>query len=78
MIKIPKKFHAIKIETSLAERIREFCRKHQLKQNSFVRKALEEQLVREEALEDIGDLKTLRNEEKNAISLEEYLLRQRK
>jgi len=65
--------YAVKIEPGLAEKVRKFCDEHGVKQGFFVEKALKEQLVREEALEDILDLKTLKAQEKDAVSFEEYL-----
>ena len=50
-----------------------FCLEHGIKYGFFVEKALKEQLEREELKEDILDLKTLRDQEKNAIPFEEYL-----
>lgn len=69
--------YAVKIEPSLAEKVRQFCSDHGVKQGFFVEKALREQLAKEEALEDIADFKTLKSQEKDAISFEEFL-RQRK
>ena len=65
--------YAVKIEPSLAEKVREFCTGHGIKQGFFVEKALKEQLSREEALEDLLDFKTLKFQEKDAVSFKEYL-----
>lgn len=65
--------YAVKIQSGLAEKIRAFCLEHGIKQSFFVEKALREQLDREELLEDLLDLKTLKSQEKDAISFEEYL-----
>ena len=64
---------SIKIEKSLIQRIKEFCRFHGLKQGFFVEKALETQLEREEMVEDIVELKEFRSQEKSAISFDDYL-----
>ncbi|MDD5495716.1 MAG: hypothetical protein PHP46_01290 [Candidatus Omnitrophica bacterium] len=69
---------SIKIEKSLIQQIKEFCRDHGLKQGFFVEKALMTQLEREEKAEDIIELKELRHEEKNAISFEGYLKKRKK
>ena len=65
--------YAVKIEPSLAEKVRKFCLEHGIKQGFFVEKALKEQLAREEAVDDILDFKTLKPQEKDAIAFEEYL-----
>ena len=68
-----KSVMSIKIEKSLIQTIKDFCREHGLKQCFFVEKALREQLAREEMAEDIVELKQLRYQEKEAIGLDEYL-----
>ncbi len=65
--------YAIKIESEVVEKIRAFCQDHGIKQGFFVEKALHEQLAREEDREDIFDFKTLKPQEKEAVSFEEYL-----
>ncbi len=69
--------YAVKIEPTLAERVRKFCQERGVKQGFFVEKALKEQLAREEAAEDILDLKNLKSQEQAAVSLEEYLLQRK-
>ena len=64
---------SIKVEKSLIQRIKDFCRNHGLKQGFFVEKALRRELEREEMAEDIIELKELRGEEKNAVPFEDYL-----
>ncbi len=70
-----KNVFSIKIDKSLIQKIKEFCRTHGLKQGFFVEKALKEQLEREEMAEDIVELKQLRSQEESAISFDEYLKR---
>ncbi|MBF0384770.1 MAG: hypothetical protein HQL27_02750 [Candidatus Omnitrophica bacterium] len=70
--------YAVKIEPSLAEKVRNFCLEHGIKQGFFVEKALKEQLEREEALADLIDFKNLKITEKDAISFEEYLKKKKK
>ncbi len=65
--------YAVKIEPNLAEKVRQFCIEHGLKQGFFVEKALREQLAREELNEDILDLKNLRSQEAQAVNFDEYL-----
>ena len=69
---------SIKIEKSLIQKIKEFCKTHGLKQGFFVEKALQEQLKREEMIEDILEIKELRAQGKSAISFEEYLKKKKK
>lgn len=64
---------AVKIDTRIAELLRNFCNTHGIKQNFFVEKALKEQIEKEELTEDLLDFKKHKSEEKNAISFEEYL-----
>lgn len=64
---------SIKVEKSIIEHIKEFCRDHGLKQGFFVEKALKAQLEREEMALDIIELKELRGEEKDAVAFGDYL-----
>lgn len=64
---------SIKIERSLIQKIREFCRFHGLKQGWFVENALKAQLDREEMIEDIVELKDLQIQEKSAVPFDDYL-----
>ena len=64
---------AVKVNYSILNRVKKFCRERGIKYGFFVEKALEERLEREELKEDLLDLKTLRGQEKEAVSLEEYL-----
>ncbi|OGD11701.1 MAG: hypothetical protein A2Y86_05505 [Candidatus Aminicenantes bacterium RBG_13_62_12] len=68
---------AVKVNYAVAERVRHFCRERGLKYGFFVEKAILEQLAREELKEDLVDLKNLRELEKRAISLDEYLKKPR-
>ena len=65
--------YAVKINPDLISKIKVYCIAHGIKQGFFVENALREQLAREELREDILDLKSLRSEEANAISFEDYL-----
>lgn len=65
--------YAVKIEPTLARKVKGFCMEHGIKQGFFVEKALREQLAKEELIEDMVDFKSLRSEETNAVSFEEYL-----
>ena len=64
---------AVKINHKTAEKVKKFCRERGIKYGFFVEKALEERLEREELREDMLDLKALREQEKYAIPMEEYL-----
>ena len=71
--KMDKISYAVKIEPSLAEKVRAFCLERGIKQGFFVEKALRQQLEREETAEDLLDFKNLKSHETDAISFEEYL-----
>ena len=64
---------AIKINEEVVEDFRRFCDSHGIKYSFFVEDAIRIKLEEEELKEDLLDLKTLREEEKNAIPFEEYL-----
>jgi len=68
---------AVKVNYSILNRVKKFCRERGIKYGFFVEKALEERLEREELKEDLLDLKTLRGQEKEAVALEEYLEKRR-
>jgi len=67
--------YAVKIDSQVVNRMKNFCQEHGIKQGFFVEKALREQVAREELLEDQLDLKNLRHEEDNAIDFAQYLKR---
>ena len=64
---------AIKINEKVVKDFKKFCDSHGIKYSFFVEDAIKKKLGEEELKEDILDLKTLRGEEKEAISFEEYL-----
>lgn len=68
---------AVKVNYKIVDRVKKFCKERGIKYSFFVEKALEERLDREELKEDLLDLKTLREQEKLAIPLEEYLAKRR-
>lgn len=68
-----KTSYAVKINPQLVKRVKAFCLTHGIKQGFFIEKALEEQLIREELVEDLLDFKNLRAQETDAVSFEEYL-----
>jgi hypothetical protein len=68
---------AVKVDQAVAERIKHFCRERGLKYGFFVEKAVLEQIVREELKEDLADLKTLRELEDKAVSLDKYVKKRR-
>ena len=68
---------ATKVDYKIAERVKTFCKERGIKYGFFVEKALEERLEREELKEDLLDLKTLRDQEKQALPVEEYLKKRR-
>jgi hypothetical protein len=76
-MKEEKTILAVKVNYSVAERVKRFCRERGLKYGFFVEKAILEQLAREELKEDLVDLKSLRDMEGQAVSLDEYLKKRR-
>jgi hypothetical protein len=64
---------SVKVDKKTAERMKNFCKEHGIKYGFFVEKSLEEKLLSEELREDILELKQLREEEKAAIPLENYI-----
>ena len=67
---------AVKVDYTVANKVKRFCQERGIKYGFFVEKALEEHLEREELKEDLLDLKTLRVWEKESIPIEEYLKKQ--
>ena len=76
-MKDPKTVLAVKIDYSVAEKVKLFCRERGLKYGFFVEKAILEQLAREELKEDLVDLKNLRVLENQAVALDDYLQKRR-
>ncbi len=76
-MKIQKTTLAVKVNYAVAEKVKLFCRERGLKYGFFVEKAVLEQLAREEIKEDLVDIKNLRELERQAISLDEYLKKRR-
>ncbi len=68
---------AVKVNYSILNRVKKFCRERGIKYGFFVEKALEERLEREELKEDLLDLKMLKDLEKLAIPFEEYIEKRR-
>lgn len=64
---------AVKLDSNIIDRVRNFCSERGIKYSFFVEKALKEKIEKEELKEDILDLKTLSEHEKLAIPFEEYL-----
>jgi len=68
---------AVKIDYAVTESVKRFCRERGLKYGFFVEKAIVEQMAREEIREDLVDMKTLRDTESQASTLDEYLKKRR-
>jgi hypothetical protein len=68
---------AVKVDYKTANRVKKFCKERGIKYGFFVEKAIEERLEKEELKEDLLDMKTLRSLEKEAISIEDYLIKRR-
>lgn len=76
-MKVEKTILAVKVNYAVAERVKQYCRERGLKYGFFVEKAILEQLAREALKEDLVDLKSLRELEQQAVSLDEYLKKRR-
>ncbi len=68
---------AVKVNSGVADLVKRFCRERGLKYGFFVEKAILEQIAREELKEDLIDLKDLRQLERQAMPLEDYLKKRR-
>jgi hypothetical protein len=68
---------AVKVDYTVAEQVKSFCRERGVKYGFFVEKALLEQLNREELKEDLVDMKELRSLESRSDSLDDYLKKRR-
>lgn len=68
-----KSAFAIKIDNTVMKNFKTFCDRHGIKYGFFIEDAIKCKLAEEELKEDILDLKTLRHEEKNAVSFDSYL-----
>jgi hypothetical protein len=68
---------AVKMDYTVAETVKKFCRERGLKYGFFVEKAIVEQMAREELREDLIDMKTLRGTESQAATLDDYLKKRR-
>jgi predicted transcriptional regulator len=68
---------AVKVDYSVAERVKRFCRERGVKYGFFVEKAIQEQIEREELKEDLLDMKDLRAIENQAVPLDDYLKKRR-
>ena len=70
---MPKTTLAVKIDSKIVYKLRQYCEEHGIKQGFFVEKALMKQVEREELTEDLLDFKKHKTSEKDALSFEEYL-----
>jgi hypothetical protein len=68
-----KSTFAIKIDDVVVKSFKSFCNAHGIKYSFFIEDAIKRKLAEEELKEDILDLKTLRREEKDSVSLDQYL-----
>lgn len=68
-----KTTYAVKLPPEVSRRVREYCDRKGLKQGHFVAEALTEKLERDEELEDVRDLVSLRAQETKAVPYREYL-----
>lgn len=68
-----KNSYAVKISSSLIQRLKDFCSLHGLKQGHLVEQALLEKLDNEERLSDILKLQRLKRQEALAVDFEQYI-----
>jgi len=64
---------AIKIDDVVVKSFKSFCDAHGIKYSFFIEDAIKRKLADEELKEDILDLKTLHHQERDSISLDQYL-----
>jgi len=76
-MKEPKATLAVKVNYGVIEQVKRFCRERGMKYGFFVEKAVLELLAREELKEDLVDLKNLRELERQAVALDDYLKKRR-
>ncbi len=76
-MKEQKAILAVKVDYSVAEQVKQFCRERGVKYGFFVEKAVLELLAREELKEDLVDLKQLRELERQAVPIDDYLKKRR-
>ena len=69
---------AVKIDYSVAEKVKAFCRERGVKYGFFIEKAIVAQMEREELREDLVDMNTIRELETRAVPLDEYAKKRRK
>ena len=73
VVAMNKSTFAVKIDETVIQNFKTFCDNHGIKYSFFVEEAIREKLKEEELKEDLLDLKSLRNEEKDAVPFEDYL-----
>ena len=65
--------YSVKMSLDVKEKVKDFCERYGIKQSYFVETALSEKLAREETVQDVLELKRLKDLEPQAVSFEEYL-----
>ena len=70
-----KATYAVKLPPEVSQRVREYCDRKGLKQGHFVAEALCEKIERDEELEDLKDLVSLRPQEGKAVPYRDYARR---
>lgn len=65
--------YSVKLPSDLKGKVKDFCERYGIKQSYFVETALTEKLSREETVQDVLELKRLKDLEPQAVSFEEYL-----
>lgn len=65
--------YSVKVSPDVKAKVKDFCEHYGIKQSYFVETALSEKLAREETVQDVLELKRLKDLEPQAVSFEEYL-----
>ena len=65
--------YSVKMSLDVKEKVKDFSKRYGIKQSYFVETALSEKLAREETVQDILELKRLKDLEPQAVSFEKYL-----
>ena len=65
--------YSVKVSPDVKTKVKDFCEHYGIKQSYFVETALSEKLAREETVQDVLELKRLKDLEPRAVSFEKYL-----
>ena len=65
--------YSVKVSLDVKAKVKDFCEHYGIKQSYFVETALSEKLAREETVQDVLELKRLKDMEPRSVSFEKYL-----